>query len=220
MSQPLFSPDRDRNKNKKCLVCNVAFKLSDNVLGFNAESWQSFKTNSEAWSKINVPLEDKFYQYTEVYSRYKDVKDPFGNLHNTCKLDIGGGNKYVRYLNKYGKKDDVITNEDSDNCDGNAVMTPVKSSPVKTRSNISVPTNSEEICFVCNEKGEDIRRCTDERGAALLNQRKDQYLEDKSHRFHEASYRLNVLLNRKSYDIFAEDVYYHRKCYLASCHPN
>ena len=95
-------------------------------------------------------------------------------------MNIGGGAMYVRYLNKYGKKDDVITNEDSDNCDENVVMTPVKCSPVKTRSNISVPTNSEDICFVCNEKGEDIRRCTDERGAALLNQRKDQYLEDKS----------------------------------------
>ncbi len=52
----------------------------------------------------------------------------------------------------------------------------------------------------------------------LLITRKDNYLKDESHRFYQASLRLNLYLSGQVHDVFAADVFYHQSCYVKYTH--
>ena len=222
MAEPLFSPDKVRNVENKCLICNVVLSRNDAIRRFGISGWNSFKENAKTWSDINLPLQHELHVFTEVDARVCDVSEPFGAVHNTCRAKFG--TKYERYIAQYGKiSADISPNSDVEIPEEDVPKTSAELSPVKTRSKINSAGCNDRHCFVCNEKAEqernEIRRCTDERGAALIDHRKNYYMKDKLHRFHEASLRLNTLLNGKSYDIFAKDIYYHKICYLKFSHP-
>ena len=192
-----------------------------------ATGWDTFKVNAKKWSELNLPVDHELHVYIEVFSQISDVTNAFGTVHNSCRTRLG--TKYNEFLKAYGKienNDDSVVNVDEKSNDEDVSDAPCVSSPVKTRSKLGGCDGRQ--CFVCNEKtpndenaffDQGLGRCTDEKAAVPIDQRKNDYLQDKMHRYHAAAHRLNLLLNGKSYDVFAQDVYYHKVCYVKFAHP-
>ena len=56
--------------------------------------------------------------------------------------------------------------------------------------------------------------CERNKSANRLLERKEEYIQNKEHRFFAAANRLQLAISGQSHDIFAIDVYYHQSCYL------
>jgi hypothetical protein len=66
-----------------------------------------------------------------------------------------------------------------------------------------------------------IGRCSEIQSAEKLTTAMSEKIKDSEHKYHEAAYRLNILLSGNVYnDVFAVDVYYHKKCYDGFTHTN
>ena len=57
-------------------------------------------------------------------------------------------------------------------------------------------------------------RCERNKSANRLLERREEYIQNKEHRFFAAANRLQLALSGQSHDIFAIYVYYHQSCYL------
>ena len=79
--------------------------------------WKTLISKAEQWSKINIPLIEKYY----VFSKVCNVFEPFGRRHNTCRIDFSG--RLGRYLSSvgvvsYNEEHVTLQVDDSDNIPG------------------------------------------------------------------------------------------------------
>ena len=84
-------------------------------------------------------------------------------------------------------------------------------------------TVSERKCFVCNEQSQKdtlsynkggLGRCEQHHSKEKLVKAMKIKLDDESNKFHKAACRLNIMIKGNVYgDLFAVDVYYHKRCY-------
>ena len=173
----------------------------------------NIKEQAKDWSRLNFHFEDKIYPFTKVHEKTNPHEAANGKAHVSCRTCFK--THLERATKRYGF---VIETEPS----VAAVDSPEKDHCTSRRS-VSQHLTEKRLCFICNTKRVcennpyyqgGIGRCTEERAANRLLKRKDEYLKEKSHRYYTAVNRLELILNGKSHDIFAVDVYYHNSCYL------
>eukprot|EP00794_Sanderia_malayensis_P016356 gene16356-18001_t len=164
-----------------------------------------------------ITTKQKFQKIGDVHKRVtQDGRDKSKDIrvHTNCRVQFR--NYRARYLQKFGLKnvntcDEVTSSED-------------KPSPKKqiTRSETDFQT-AKVICFICNSKRNvdsspynegGLARCSTDVTAQKLFQRKDIYLENKSHKQFAPARRLHLMLSGHSHDLFAVDIFYHQSCYI------
>ena len=97
MVEALFSPDKVRSIDHKCLICGGILKKRDAVRKLGGHGWKNFKTDAEKWSKVKFPINHGMHTYTEVYQKVRNVDKAFGTVHNSCRAKFG---TKVRHLLK------------------------------------------------------------------------------------------------------------------------
>ena len=95
----------------------------------------------------------------------------------------------------------------------------------RRRSYRDTTTVSGRRCFVCNEPSQKDKLSYNEGGLGHCEQHYSKEkllkpmkvkLDDESNNFHKAVSQLNVMIKGNIYrDLFAVDVYYHKRCYYA-----
>ena len=106
-----------------CLLCEKSLpKNKKDAQKITGESgWKTLISKAEQWSKINIPLSDKYYCFKNVFSKVYNVSEPFGRRHNTCRIDFSG--KLGRHLSSFGvvsynEEHGMLQGDDSDNTPG------------------------------------------------------------------------------------------------------
>ena len=124
----------------------------------------------------------------------------------------------ITFRTRIRRKEEQQNKEDSDKSN-------VQKIPETVNRRISRNTNLLKTCFICNERTHfdenaynngGIGRCSETGSKDKLINAMQEKMEDVSHTFHEAACRLKILLSGNAYnDVFAVDVYYHKRCYNA-----
>ena len=202
-----------QNEDKeKCLLCEGALTTSSKCTVFRNDGWVKLKEQAKDWSRLNVHFEDKIYPLIKVHEKINSKQDAYGKAHVSCRTS------FRTHLERATKRYGFVETEPNIS----TVDSPEKV-PWVSRRSVGQHLAEKMLCFICNTKRicetspynqGGIGRCTEERAANKLLKRKDEYLKDKSHRYHTAANRLELILSGKSHDIFAVDVYYHNSCYL------
>ena len=173
------------------------------------KGWDNFKQVSEEWSCLKIPETERFHNYPRVYKLVRDVEEPVGTVHKTCRTNFELKKNHC--LGQFdfdsgecsSSQNDGDADDDADiSCISADAVTIHSKSPVKSRLR-STSTVDTQTCFICNEvteidhlpyKVDGLGRCEAASSAKRLKVKKDIYLEDKSHRYYEASKRLDLQL--------------------------
>ena len=203
----------DDGSSERCLICGHAVECKTN---FTDTSWKTLTDQAKTWSEINIPADDSRFSYTFVYEKIRDLKSPFGAVHETCKIDFRL--RKERYKNKFSIKE-AISQQTSNSPDREANDV---TRPTKIRR-ISNQKRSKERCFICEEIREcdkrpynegGLVRCCEKPTAERLSSKMKEYLLNPESRCYSSALRLQLILSGEAHDIFAADIYYHQSCYI------
>ena len=155
-----------------------------------------------------------------MHSCVENIQNAFGTVHTSCRGNFVSKTFRSKLIAKYGKiSQQCSSNEGEDVYDVSNVDPPIDS-PVKERLRSSI-VSASHLCFICNEETENdhlvyaeggINRCARDTAGRRLERHKQMYLNDKTHIYHDASRRLDLLLKGNANDIWAADVYTHKAC--------
>eukprot|EP00794_Sanderia_malayensis_P019707 gene19707-21653_t len=199
---------------EKCLLCECILKKKEKASLFKDEGWLNVQEQAKRWSKINVDSGDSKYPFTKVYERINN-NSAFGKAHTACRTSFR--TKVENYEKKFG-----LVEDEEDNSVPDSSGESQKEDRVSRRFS-SQHLKEKRLCFICNVKQSldsnpyengGLGRCERSKSANRLLERKEEYIQDKEHRFYAAANRLQLATSGQSHDIFAIDIYYHQSCYL------
>ena len=158
-----------------------------------------------------------------MYSKVKNVNEPFGKVHNSCRGSFASELYRNTLITNHGKKSEQPNPVETDDpsCDA-ADSAPIPKSPIKERLRSSI-TSDSNLCFICNEETDvdhleyasgGLGRCALDTAGKRLERCMNKYLLDKTHPWYKSARRLDLLLKGRASDIWAADVYTHKKCYI------
>eukprot|EP00794_Sanderia_malayensis_P017234 gene17234-18955_t len=217
LSKPFLSIEDEQQHT--CLLCESLITRKCKYSTFKADGWPSVKDQAKKWSQLNIPGGQKAFPFTKVFKKIENQESPFGQAHINCRASFRTQIEKClkRYGNMQSKKEQSV--EEVSEC---------SEEPECSNSGISRRSTSQylfekRLCFICNtrrvcddkaswEGG--LGRCSEERAAKKILERKELFLRDAGHRFFTAANRLQMMLGGESHDIFAVDLYYHKSCYL------
>ena len=210
-----------------CLLCNdkILAKDEKKVRNIDEKGWSNLLNKAQEWSKLNIPLSDKCFAFTQVLAKVKDAPSPFGRRHESCRATFSG--RLQRYRDMYGEINDSDSVE---------TQTPQPEIPLDvgseiegvsttrlTRSSSEYIRSFERRCFVCSEvrincennayDSGGLGRCEKQTASWNIMQAMKLYISEESHRFHKAAKRVEILLAGQSHDVHSADLYYHQSCY-------
>ena len=201
-----------------CLICHRSIRDNEKAQKIGEKGLDRFQALAQQWSTVNIPLQDEWHRYTDVYSRITSQSERENTLrvHTTCRVQFS--TNIQRCISKYGFK---IMGE-------KGLKEPEYESPNKGATwPVTNPLSSKRLCFVCNtERVSDknqyneggLARCSTKDTADRLMARKEVFMKDKENRLFAAARRLEILLSGQAHDIFAMDLYYHQSCYIKFVH--
>ena len=202
-----------------CLLCDKQLPNNKSVRNIDNTGWNNLVSKAEIWSKIDVPLTDIYFKFTEVFSKVNNVSTAFGKRHESCRI------KFSSELNKYREKygeisigNDSQSSSPENTNEGNTEALTKR----LTRSSSEHIKRFEKKCFVClvrercemnpyNRGG--LGRCEKDEASSKIKDAMTIYVDDEQHRFHKAAKRVNLLQSGQSHDVYSAELYYHQSCY-------
>ncbi len=208
----------------RCILCDL-FIASKVKKAIQAAAFDSIQRNADLWSKIDkrVCVEQPYKAFREALSRLPQRFTDTLYSHKGCAVSFRSRLK-TKELQSARLKNSDGTNDDEEAHTSDCVDESSLPNSGKKRAKISREKRTEKSCSICNERLSDdalpyndggLARCSEEKAALKLKRIVSKKLLDEEDRHFEAAKRIDILLHGASYDVFAADVYYRKKCYAA-----
>ena len=204
-----------KEDDEKCLLCQCSISKKSKCTTFKDGGWLTLKEQAAQWSALNLLCEEKHYPLTKVNNKIKDTENAFGKAHVSCRTSFR--TKIEWATSKYRVQ------QEGDGTEPNQGEKIFHNNQGVSRRSVSRYLTEKKLCFVCNSKRicdknsyrqGGLGRCTEEKAAERLLNRKEEYLKDKDGKHFAAANRLQMIISGECHGIFAADVYYHNSCYL------
>ena len=69
----------ESDSSEKCILCDSCINAKDKQQAVSEKNWHKLVEIAKTWSFVDVPYEDRFYQFKCVHRRICD-RDPFGKV--------------------------------------------------------------------------------------------------------------------------------------------
>ena len=152
-----------------------------------------------------------------------DAKDGKAKVHDNCRINFR--NRIARKESQKVKFQDTKVDDDIVNVSDASCIVDSGKEPERRRSlrlNDKETIKVKQKCFICNvvnscdelehSKG-GLARCELESSKETLLSSMRCKLADKKCSLYDAAKRLEILGSTRDFDLFAVDIYYHKKCY-------
>ncbi len=207
----------------RCILCNLFVEDKDKK-AIQSVAFDTIQKNAALWSKIDkrVCNEQPSKAFREASLRLPQSFTETLYTHKGCAVSFRSRLK-TKELQSTKLEESDATYDDQDSRKSGSDDESFSTSG-KKRTKILREKRTEKSCLICNERSSDdalpyndggLARCSEEKAALKLKTLVARKLLDEQDRHYEAAKRIDILLNGASYDVFAADVYYHKKCYAA-----
>ena len=210
------------------MICNTSISKRAPSCKLGQDGWSDFRSAAEKWDDIALPENHVYFPYARVKSLVESKPNAFGTVHRSCRSNFTSKSLREKIENKHGKKSELVIEEVENPTDNDAFIAAAMS-PVKERLRSSIGSVEANLCFICNQETEKdhllysdggIARCSRDTAGKRLEKHKDRYLKgDKTHIYYEAARRLDMKIKGKASDIWAADIFTHKKCYIGFAFP-
>lgn len=208
-AKPLLS--QGASEGELCVLCNSCIKANENFSKVAKDGLKRYQELAERWSRIDSSLsacsKPPYAEFLLAAPRLSAVNRDI-IIHNSCRINFQ--TRLNRIEGQCSKRQPSGATPSSD------VTSAI---PYRVRRG---SLQQKQICFVCNTVTPNdenayndggIGRCSEDNARVKLEHAIERGLKDEGHKHHAAANRLKVILGGTSYDIFAQDVYYHKLCY-------
>eukprot|EP00794_Sanderia_malayensis_P008248 gene8248-9129_t len=196
----------------KCILCNSI--TDDRYVKIKNDGLTTLNQLADRWQALDDRLCTE-YPYDEFKQAKNRIPSEIGTedvvAHSTCRVTF---RTRIKRKEEQNEKLEPLPVADCDVDEATSTNPNLKISREKGRPKL--------LCFVCNEetnydkrqynKG-GLGRCSEILSANKLQSQMRAKLLQENDKFYEAAKRLNIILSGAVCDIFAADIYYHKKCY-------
>ena len=74
--------------NNICLLCKRQILKSDDSSIFKEKGWDNLKQHADIWKDINIPSNDKNYNFKFVNHEITNKTVNFGRYHKECRINF------------------------------------------------------------------------------------------------------------------------------------
>eukprot|EP00794_Sanderia_malayensis_P020787 gene20787-22825_t len=196
----------------KCILCNSI--TDDRYVKIKNDGLTTLNQLADRWQALDDRLCTE-YSYDEFKQAKNRIPSEIGTedvvAHSTCRVTF---RTRIKRKEEQNEKLEPLPVADCDVDEATSTNPNLKISSEKGRPKM--------LCFVCNkETNYDKRqynkgglgRCSEILSANKLQSQMRAKSLQENDTFYEAAKRLNIIISGTVCDIFAADIYYHKKCY-------
>eukprot|EP00794_Sanderia_malayensis_P018600 gene18600-20470_t len=196
----------------KCILCNSI--TDDRYVKIKNDGLTTLNQLADRWQALDDRLCTE-YPYDEFKQAKNRIPSEIGTedvvAHSTCRVTF---RTRIKRKEEQNEKLEPLPVADCDVDEATSTNPNLKISRKKGRPKL--------LCFVCNEETDydqrqynkgGLGRCSELLSANKLQSQMRAKLLQENDKFYEAAKRLNIILSGAVCDIFAADIYYHKKCY-------
>ena len=208
----------------RCILCDLLIDDKDKK-AIQSIAFDPIQKNARLWSKIDkrVCIEQPYKAFREASLRLPQCFTETLYTHKGCIVSFRSRLKTKQLQSAKLEENDALC-DDQESRKSYSDDESLVSTSRKKRTKLLREKRTEKSCLICNERSNDdalpykdggLARCSEEKAALKLKTLVAKKLLDEQDRHYEAAKRIDILLNGASYDVFAADVYYHKKCYAS-----
>ena len=208
----------------RCILCDLLIDDKDKK-AIQSVAFGTIQKNAGLWSKIDkqVCIEQPYKAFREASLRLPQSFTETLYTHKGCAVSFRSRLKTEELQSAKLEESDAIS-DDQESHKSYSDDESLVSTSGKKRTKLLREKRTEKSCLICNELSSDdalpynesgLARCSEEKAALKLKTLVGKKLLDEQESYYEAAKRIDILLNGATYDVFAADVYYHKRCYAA-----
>ena len=208
----------------RCILCDLLIDDKDKK-AIQSIAFDTIQKNARLWSKIDkrVCIEQPYKAFREASLRLPQCFTETLYTHKGCAVSFRSRLKTKQLQSAKLEENDALC-DDQESRKSYSDDESLVSTSRKKRTKLLREKRTEKSCLICNERSSDdalpyndggLARCSEEKAALKLKTLVTKKMLDEQDRHYEAAKRIDILLNGASYDVFAADVYYHKKCYAS-----